>query len=562
MKFLFINYVLAFVEGFALIVSPCILPILPILLSGGIAGGRRRPWGIIAGFVIVFALFTFFSRALVQSFGINLDIVRQLAFVLIVLFGVVLVSDYLSGKFERLMQRVGNLGANLSSGTNQGGFLSGLLLGALVSLVWVPCGGPILAAAIVQTAIQKTVGESLLTFFFFALGSVVPMIIITLLGRQIIDRFSFLKTRAHLLRKIFGFVIIIGAFYAAFSGPADTFAPMPDAPNVVVSQSTLPDSSDQLIGGLAHPYPAPSIGNDGVWLNSPPLNWKDLKGKVVLIDFWTYSCINCVRTLPYLKAWYAKYAPDGFVIIGVHAPEFEFEKNLANVKTAVAKDGITYPVVLDNNYVIWSNYDNQYWPAHYLVDKEGNVVYQHFGEGNYAETEHNIQVLLGLKREALTKLSNNVNPVMMYNQTPETYLGYARDDAFYSVEMMTQDKTANYTYPDTLSLNCWALQGAWKIESQKITAMAPNATIKINFNASRVYVVGGSSNGKPIKVAVYLNGQPIADNDAGRDVNKGILTLTGQTLYQLTNLNGPTMAMLELKVLTPGAEFYTFTFGN
>lgn len=562
MHILLINYVLAFIEGFALIVSPCILPILPILLAGGVAGGRRRPWGIIVGFVLIFALFTFFSRALVQHLGINLDLVREVSFVLIAFFGVILISDFLSTKFEMLTQRVGNVGANLSGNNPQGGFLSGLILGALVSLIWVPCGGPILAAAIVQTAIQKTTLQSFLTFFFFALGSVVPMIIIALVGRKIIDRFDFLKTKAHMLRKVFGIIIIVAAIFAAFSNPVAAFTPMPQAPNVVVPAATINNDANQLINGLSRPYPAPSITNNGAWINSQPLTMADLKGKVVLVDFWTYSCINCVRTLPYLKSWYAQYAKDGLVIIGVHAPEFEFEKNLNNVKAAVAKNGILYPVVQDNDYVIWSNYNNQYWPADYLIDKNGNVVYQHFGEGGYDEAEHNIQVLLGLKNMPANTMMV-VSPVNeAFNQTPETYLGYARAENFASNEDMTQDKNANYTFPQSLNEDDWALQGMWNIGMQHITAMSANAAIEINFNASKVYVVAGSATGKPIKVKVTLNGQPIAVEDAGADLMNAVLTLRGETLYQVVNLDAPTTGILVLTATTPGAQFYTFTFGD
>lgn len=563
MKLLLISNALAFVEGFALIVSPCILPIIPILLSGGITGGRKRPWGIIVGFVIVFALFTFFSRALVQSLGVNLDMIREISFVFIALFGVILVSDYFSNLFERVTQTIGNVGLRLSAQNNpQGGFLSGVILGALVSLIWVPCGGPILAAAIVQSAIQKTTFASFLIFFFFALGSVIPMLLITLLGRKLVNQLSFLKERSRALRKIFGLIIIVGAVLAAFANIEASWAPMPQAPNIIVPKSSIPTNENELINPLSKPYDAPSIINKGTWLNSPPLTISALKGKVVLIDFWTYSCINCIRTLPYLKDWYDKYGPDGFVIIGVHAPEFEFEKNLSNVKTAVAKYGISYPVVLDNNYVIWSNYNNQYWPAHYLIDKNGQVVYEHFGEGNHAETEHNIQVLLGLKNAALDNKTMIVNPVMMYNQTPETYLGYARDETYESPELMKQDQAATYSYPPKLDADHWALQGEWNIASQNITAVTANAALKLNFNATRVYVVAGSSTGRPIQVKVTLNGQPIADNDSGRDVDSGILVLRGPTIYQLTNLNGPSINTIELTALSPGAQFYSFTFGD
>ena len=552
-----VNYLLAFIEGFALIVSPCILPVLPIMLSGSIEGGRARPWGIITGFVLTFAFFTFFSRALVHYYGLDLDLVRKVAFIAIACFGVILVSDKLSEKFSLATQGIANLGSRFTQNNLEGGFGSGILLGSLVSLIWVPCGGPILAAAIVQTATQNNSWHSFLTFLFFALGSVIPMVILSLIGKKVLDRFSFLKTQTGRLRKIFGIIIISGAIFAAFYVPGSNFSATPLAPNILLP--TTLEKSNNLIDPISTPYPAPSIESNGAWINSTPLNLDNLKGKVILVDFWTYSCINCVRTLPYTKVWYDKYKDKGFVIIGVHAPEFEFEKNLSNVKMAVAKYGITYPVVLDNDYVIWSNYNNRYWPAQYLINKQGEVVYTHFGEGNDAETEHNIQVLLGLSgKKSIT--TEETQSAYSSNQSPETYLGYARGNLLNSIDALTHD--SNYHYPNTLAPNEWALQGHWKINGQEILSLGNDSAIKINFNAAKVYIVAGSRNGKTIPIKVILNGQTISMKEAGMDVKNGVLNLESNTLYQIVNLNKSQQGILELQVNSPGAELYTFTFGG
>ena len=428
----FLNFILAFLEGFALILSPCILPILPIMLSGTIEGGKRRPLGIITGFAITFTLFTLLSHFLVTHLGINLDRLRDAAFILIILFGVVMVSSYLTEKFSLLTQKVANIGTKFTSGDQQGGgFLSGVLLGGLISLVWTPCAGPILAAALIQIAVQKTALGSFLALFAFALGSVTPMLIIALLGKKLVRSIGFIKKRTELLRKIFGIIIIVTTLALAYVSHfrPDLFALL-SAPGTAapVETTAVPSSTTGLADGLLIPYAAPALAGLGPWINSEPLTLAQLKGKVVLIDFWTYSCINCIRTLPYLLAWDKAYRDQGLVIIGVHTPEFEFEKNADNVRQAVARFGIHYPVALDSQYATWNNYNNSYWPAHYLIDKQGKVVYQHFGEGDDATTEHNIRVLLGLNpmKKMVAAGLNEATP--NYEQTPETYLGYARSE--------------------------------------------------------------------------------------------------------------------------------------
>lgn len=557
MNDLLLQYSLAFIEGLALISSPCILPILPIMLSGSIEGGKKRPLGIITGFVITFALFTFFSRALVQYLGINLDILRNVAFIAIMFFGIVLLSDTLSAKFNVLTQKMGNLGTRYSSNQKQG-FLSGLILGACVSLIWVPCAGPILAAAIVQAAVQKTSWQSVSVFFFFALGSVVPMMLIAFLGRELIEKFSFLKNKTHTLRKIFGLIIIFSAALAFSFNFSANSAPMNQAPNVVVQTTSKITENHALINALSRPYPAPDILDNTTWFNSAPLTLESLHGKVVLLDFWTYSCINCIRTLPYLKELYSKYHSQGLEIIGVHAPEFEFEKNPDNVKKAIANFSIPYPVVLDNNYLTWTAYKNNYWPAHYLINKDGMVVYQHFGEGEYDTLEKNIAFLLDLKKTSKIKESNH-SLLELLKQTPETYLGFSRAGN-YAGSNLVKNLIADYSFPSNLLLNQWALQGKWQIEAEKIISSQENAAVRIHFNAKNVYVVAGGNDALPVPVHVLLNGLPVG-KEAGKDVENGILKVKDSRLYHVVNLKETNSGILELISDTPNLVIYTFTFG-
>lgn len=568
-----INAALAFLEGFALIASPCILPILPIMLSGSIEGGRRRPFGIILGFVISFALFTLFARSLVQGLGLNLDWIRFIAFGFIILFGIILISDTLSLIFNRFTQKLANWGEILSqkaesSGSHpiqakqNTGLLSGLFLGILISLIWVPCGGPILAAAIVQTAVQKSNWQSFITFLSFALGSAIPMILIAWLGKNIMTKVRLLKTHAELFRKIFGLIIIIGAIIAGWM----SFTPTLTTSSTPVSVKPTSSLGNQLIKGLMQPYAAPAFQPDGSWINSPPLSIPQLKGKVVLIDFWTYSCINCIRTLPYVIDWYNRYHPYGFEVIGVHTPEFEFEKNRDNVKLGVEKDHIPYPVLLDNDYVTWLNYHNQYWPAHYLINKEGQVVYEHFGEGSYEETEQNIRVLLGLPPESgATKTKPNLT-LSSFEKTPETYLGFARARTFESPEMMAHNQIQTYSLPKELNLHHWALSGSWQIETDKIIAKQTHDRIVLHFSAAQVFAVLGTTHNQPVTVQVVIKneqGEKIqAQSAIAKDMIEGKVRITEHRLYELVNLSEPGTGFLELIPENPGLEIYTFTFGD
>ena len=545
----FINIGLAFLEGLGLIVSPCILPILPIILSGSLTGSKARPLGIITGFVITFTLVTLFSRALVQFAHISPDTLRNISYVILILLGVMMLSTYLTEKFNILTQRLTNVGGRLQSANNpQSGFAGGLAFGGLIGIIWTPCAGPILAAVIVQSIIQSTTLSSLLIVIAFAIGASVPMLFIALMGRKIMERFSFFRDKSAILRKVLGIIIIASVFFLIFYTSLTLSLAQSGA-------STSPATA--LMNGIEKPYPAPELATDSVWINSPPLQLNQLKGKVVLIDFWTYSCINCIRTLPYLKDWYAKYHDNGFVIIGVHSPEFEFEKNVDNVKNAVKADGILYPVTLDNQYITWKNFNNQYWPAHYLINKNGDVVYEHFGEGDYDVTENNIRYLLGIPGPVTIKPVNENYSAL---ETPETYLGYARAAAYSSPESVTKNKSATYSYPVTLSINTWALRGDWIIYNDKIVSAKAGASIKLRFHAGNVYTVMGTT-GKPVTVKLLLNGEKNLD-ESGKDVTNGLMTVSGHRLYTIATLKREGEGIVELTAANPGLEIFTFTFGS
>lgn len=532
---------LAFVEGLALIASPCILPVLPLVLGASVDGGKKRPFGIIIGFVLAFSLITFASRKIVLLFGINEEIIQKSSLVLLTVFGIILLSNKLSEKFAGLTQGAANFGSSYSM-NNEGGLLSGIAIGSLIGLIWTPCAGPILAAVLVQAIREGSDAESLLVIIPFAMGAGLPMLIISLTGRKIMGKLGFFTKHAHNVRKAIGMVMLLAVISIASGVDAQTFFG-------TSSKQVENGEALQLQEALQEPYIAPEFAGIEQWMNSKPLTMESLKGKVVLVDFWTYSCINCVRTLPYIVQWDKKYRDAGLVIIGIHAPEFEFEKNPKNVKAALAKHGIAYPVALDNHLSTWTNFKNQYWPAHYLIDKSGKVVYTHFGEGNYAQTENNIRYLLDVKdkAEATPEAATSIE-----GQTPETYLGAARAKNFIDKNKSELERgEQSFSFPEFLPIHNWALQGGWKVEGEYISAAKKDSALRLNFYAKKIFLVMGNATEKPITATIWLNGKAVTE-----------IIVNQNTLYELANQTTAQNSLLEITASDAGLELYAFTFGE
>lgn len=571
----------AFLAGIATVLSPCILPVLPAILSASASGGRRRPLGVIAGLIISFVFFTLALTTLVQSLGLSANVLRYFAIAMIGFFGLVLILPVLSEKFATLTNSLANFGSQLQARSRQqSGFVSGLLIGFALGLVWTPCAGPILAAITTLVATQQVSLIVVLMTVAYSVGAALPLFLIAYGGQRALSVPALAK-HTESIRRVFGILMILTAVALALNWDVAFQQSVLDYfPRIQLEKNAWVEEQLQHLRGSSPfatqsqeqelkevgkgqeqlPYiaPAPSLKGITAWINSPPLTLEQLKGKVVLIDFWTYSCINCIRTFPYLRQWNEKYKNRGLVIIGVHTPEFEFEKNEENVKKAVERFHLSYPIAMDNHYQTWQAFYNAYWPAHYLIDQNGIVRKVHFGEGNYLETENAIRLLLHLPLLAEEK----ENPVpRMIEMTPETYLGYERANAYVPEISIIRNKKASYRYQGSLKSNEVGLKGEWTIEAQSITSNSNHSQLNLSFKANRVYLVLGGQSSLPIKVS--LDGKPLPKDFWTKDMNsQGEIVVKDPRKYDILDLKGQTEGRHVLTLDLPeGIQAYAFTFG-
>jgi cytochrome c biogenesis protein CcdA/thiol-disulfide isomerase/thioredoxin len=590
--------------GFALLagagtaLSPCVLPVLPALLSAGGVGGRRRPLGIVLGLALTFTVTIVGVAKVVDGVGLGSDPLRAVAIVVLAVFGAALLLPGLAARLETPLSRLSRLGPK----TRGDGFRSGLLVGGALGFVYTPCASPILAAVI---SVSAASGRSVAIALAYAVGSALVLLLLTLGGRRVFERVR-AAGRGPVLQRALGAIMVLTAvaivtmldvsfdqFIAQhipdvnltaslecssavtgrlheISGHRVKFAPANGsaacggstgalhAEPLSASQATLAADARSLRDLGA----APEFTETQRWFNTPgdrPLTLASLRGRVVLIDFWTYTCINCIRTLPYLKAWDATYRPLGLTIVGVHTPEFQFEHEAGNVENAIRQFGLRYPVAQDNNMGTWNAYGNQYWPADYLIDTRGQVRDASFGEGEYAKTETAIRALLAEGGRPVAARSHPTGVIVPSEiATPETYLGRARAEGWLAAP---KAGTHDYGPPPAgeLQLNQFAYSGTWQIEDQPATAIA-GAGIDAEFQAKDVYLVLSSQGERPRRLSVLLDGRPIPARDAGSDVHAGVVTVTRQRLYTLVSLRGDERHRLSLR-LAPGISGYAFTFG-
>ena len=552
---------IAFVAGIVTAISPCVLPVLPIVFAGSATGSRRRPYAIVAGLVVSFTAFTLAATALLAALGLPDDLLRNIAIGVVLLVALSFVFPQLGTLVERPFQALGRR----RPGDVGGGFVLGLSLGLLCT----PCAGPIIAAIAAVAATQRFSVDAVLVTLAYSLGQGLVVLGLAIAAQRGLALPS-LRRRAPMIRRALG-GLMTGAVVLMILGLDTRLAA--NVPGYTRSLQGLEESAaassrlGRLLGGergpvdqgaLAHQTSveeaadlqdygvAPEFEGIEGWLNSQPLTLAGLRGKVVLIDFWTYSCVNCLRTLPHVKRWDETYRDKGLVIIGVHTPEFAFERVPANVRDAVEDLGVRYPVALDPDYGTWNAWGNRYWPAKYFIDRAGHVRFAHFGEGEYEESEQVIRTLLaepGLPEPVSASLGDETPTTP---QTPETYLGYARLDRYFGSELVRDEETA-YTLPESLPEDGLAYGGRWTVEDERAVA-GKDARLRLRYLGEKVHLVLGASGG-PGTVEVLVDGR-----------RRRTVTVTEHDLYTLAETPGSDYHLLELR-FSPGVEAYAFTFG-
>ncbi|CAE6883651.1 Protein DipZ [Paraburkholderia nemoris] len=616
--------VLAYLGGALTILSPCILPVLPFVFARADQPFVRSGLPLLAGMALTFAIVATLAAVgggwvtQANQYG------RWLAIALLAIFGLTLLLPRFADHLMRPLVSAGNRLSNFAQGDGQqvrAG--SSFLLGIATGLLWAPCAGPILGLVLTGAALRgASVGTTLL-LVAYAAGAATSLAVALLIGGRVFTAMKRSLGAGEWIRRGIGAAMLGGVVAIALgldtgvlarvstiatggieqklvdklspgATPANPVAAgnktnatvnasgsdavMTANPSADVTDAGAMMRASQGASGGAAALPVegvlPTLNGAVQWLNSPPLTVQDLRGKVVLVDFWTYSCINCLRSLPYVKAWAQKYKDQGLVVIGVHAPEFAFERNVDNVKKAVHDLGVDYPVAIDNNYAIWRALNNQYWPAHYFVDGKGQIRYHHFGEGDYAESEKVIQELLteaghanaskvaiGIPGTSAQGVQAAADSADM--QSPETYIGYERAENFTSPGGAAEDKVHTYSAPLQPAVNDWGLAGAWNVGAEHATLAAASGRIIYRFHARDLHLVlGPGKDGKPVRFRVSVDGAaPGAAH--GTDVAAdGTGTVTEQRLYQLVRQTGDVADhTFSIEFLDPGVQAYAFTFG-
>ena len=604
--------IVAFIAGLATAVSPCVLPILPIVLATGADGDRRRPYLVIAGLIASFSFFTLASVQIIRALHLPSSSLRDAAIVIIAVFGLTLLIPALNDRFERLTARLPGLGVRLTTAGRTGGTggsgplavggLAGsrrgdseprsaragvagsLITGVGLGLVWTPCAGPILGAITSLAVTAPGSSATLLLIVAYAIGAGLPLLGIALGGRAALARMH-LRGASAWAGRAFGILVLVTAGLMAVGADtaisADLTSALPDWTNTLQTlertsqvQSALHDvgaapgagttAAASALGGtqsgLAVGPAAPEFAGIDTWLNSKPLTMAGLRGKVVLVDFWTYSCINCIRTLPYVESWYRKYAAQGFVVVGVHSPEFAFEHDTGNVAAAIARFGITYPVAQDNEFGTWTAYNNEYWPADYLIDASGNIRATHFGEGDYVQSEDEIRSLLAEAGESAlpTAALSAAAPPFVDNQTQETYIGTDRAAAFDSPEPARAGAFA-YTFPSSLPNDEFAVSGTYDFQPQFATAAKAGDKLELSFYARDVYLVLAADSSVSATVTIGGATGATPTEDVAAD---GSMAISGARLYHLVHLPAAARATVTITFNAAGARAYAFTFGG
>ncbi|MGH9417264.1 MAG: cytochrome c biogenesis protein DipZ [Terriglobales bacterium] len=594
-------FVLAFAGGVLTILSPCILPVIPFVFARAGRPFRSSTLPMLAGMALTFALVAALATAgghwviRANEYG------RELALGVMAVLGVTLLLPQTAEWLARPLVRLGARLQQRYAAPAQAGPASrpsagtAAVLGVAVGLLWAPCAGPVLGLLLAAAALSGFSAHTATLLLAFAAGAAVSLAVVMSAGERLFRSLKRGLGAEAGLRRTLGALVLVAVVAIAMGADTRLLAavsyfntngleqklvtalgrPNHAAPALVVRADPPPAAAAAIMPqdvALDREGPMPSLRGATGWINSAPLTPAGLRGKVVLVDFWTYSCINCLRSLPYIESWAEKYKDQGLVVIGVHSPEFAFERQISNVREAVTRLHLTFPVAVDSDLKVWNAFNNEYWPADYFVDASGQIRFHHFGEGSYAESERVIQELLAEAHHqapppaggfvAVAGTGAEAPPDPRAEGSPETYIGYTRGERFSSPQHLQIDRTTTYSAPLRPSLNQWGLAGAWKVGAWMAVLDKAPGKIIYRFHARDLHLVLGSASGKPIRFRITIDGTPPGP-DHGVDTNaagEGVVTF--HRLYQLVRQKGPVEdRTFTIEFLDPGVQAFSFTFG-
>jgi len=573
---------LAYLGGVLTILSPCILPVVPFVFARADRPFVKTGLPILIGMAVTFGAVGTLA-AIGGAWAVHANQWGRIAAMLVLAgVGVALLFPVAA---ERMARPLVRLGGHLTHAAiperrpvDGVGVGASLVLGMATGLLWAPCAGPILGLILAGAALHGANVQTSFLLLAYAAGAATSLAVVLFLGGRVLAALRQSLGAGEWVRRALGVIVLGSVVVIALGLDTGALAKLSLAGTSRVEQAVI----DRMRGTSAAVAPPgtdaslpvegtlPSLSGAVAWLNSPPLSGQALRGKVVLVDFWTYSCINCLRTLPYLRGWATKYEPHGLVVVGVHTPEFAFEKDLSNVRRAVQELRITYPVALDNNYAIWQAFNNQYWPAEYLIDADGRIRHHHFGEGDYEQSERIIQRLLidaghrnvPNEMSAARGMGAEAAPDFGHMQSPETYIGYEQAENFASGTAQ-RDIAHTYTTPARLDLNGWGLEGVWTIGRDKAVLQRAPGRIVFRFHARDLHLVlGPGSTGKPVRFLVTLDGRALGRAHGADADERGTGVVTEERLYQLVRQNGPIVDhTFQIEFFDPGVQAFAFTFG-
>lgn len=574
-----ILFLLSYLAGVLTIVSPCILPVLPFVFARADRPFWRNGFPLLVGMAVTFAAVASLA-ALGGGWIVRAnDIGRWIALAVMAVLGISLLIPQVGDRLMRPFVAAGSWltdRAERRSG-DQGEVGASLLLGVATGLLWAPCAGPILGVILTGAALQGAGLGSTVLLLAYAAGAATSLGLALLVGGRVFKAMKGALGAGEWLRRGLGALVLVGVALIALGLDTGLLTRVSAASTgrleqgllTTVGRGTPMGRAPVDVANLPVEGMAPSLGGATTWINSPPLTMEQLRGKVVVVDFWTYSCINCLRALPYVKAWADKYRDDGLVVIGIHTPEFAFEKSEANVRQAIQRLGVTYPVAMDNDFAVWRAFQNQYWPAHYFIDAQGRIRHHRFGEGDYEGSERVIQQLL---KEAGARVDASTVQVKAQGDaaaadfsrldSPETYVGYARAENFRSPGGLARDAVKDYA-PATLVLNDWSLSGQWRVTREHADLQRAGGRLAFRFKARDLHLVMGSgTSGATPRFRVRIDGQA-PGADAGVDIDaEGVGRVQGERLYQLVRQKGAVRERtFEIEFLDPGVQVFAFTFG-